>query len=174
MTAPPTAGSPLETALKSIVLLKNEAGTLPLKRTLKTIAVIGPDADDAKTLLGNYNGIPAAPVTILEGIRAAVPRTRVLYARGGGVAHPTCLISEVIPSTSLFTSNDASRRTWTQRRIFQLRQFRRQAAPSGGADVSQLREVDRNNSAQPVARLHSRGCQRGFQVGRWRAPCRHE
>src|SRR5262249_35748061 len=70
----------LETARKSIVLLKNDVGLLPLKKNLKSIAVIGPNANDVQALLGNYNGIPSAPVTILEGIRHKLsPATRVLY-----------------------------------------------------------------------------------------------
>jgi beta-glucosidase len=69
-------------AQESIVLLKNE-GLLPLRKDVGTLAVVGPNADDVMTLLGNYNGTPSHPVTILAGIRAAVPpATRVLYARG--------------------------------------------------------------------------------------------
>ena len=69
-------------ARSSIVLLKNDR-LLPLSRNLRTLAVIGPTADEIMSLLGNYYGTPAAPVTILKGIRDAVgPRTRVLYARG--------------------------------------------------------------------------------------------
>ncbi len=69
-------------AQQSIVLLKNN-GILPLKKSLKNIAVIGPTADEVMSLLGNYYGTPAAPVTILQGIRAAVPSaTKVVYARG--------------------------------------------------------------------------------------------
>jgi beta-glucosidase len=69
-------------AQESIVLLKND-GVLPLSRELKTIAVVGPNADDVMTLLGNYYGTPAKPVTVLAGIRnAAGPGTRVVYARG--------------------------------------------------------------------------------------------
>ncbi|HEY1284013.1 MAG TPA: glycoside hydrolase family 3 C-terminal domain-containing protein [Steroidobacteraceae bacterium] len=69
-------------AQSSIVMLKNE-GVLPLSRTARTIAVIGPTADEIMSLLGNYYGTPAAPVTVLEGIRAAVsPNTTVLYSRG--------------------------------------------------------------------------------------------
>ncbi len=70
-------------ARESIVLLKNTGGILPLRKTLHTIAVIGPNADQARMLLGNYNGEPADPVTPLRGIREAVsPSTRVVYARG--------------------------------------------------------------------------------------------
>jgi len=69
-------------AQSSIVLLKNE-GLLPLSRDIKTLAVIGPTADEIMSLLGNYYGTPAAPVTILQGIREAVgSQTKVLYARG--------------------------------------------------------------------------------------------
>jgi beta-glucosidase len=70
-------------AQESIVLLKNERNTLPLKKDLKTIAVIGPNADAAEVLLGNYNGQPSKSVTPLEGIRNSVsPATKVLYALG--------------------------------------------------------------------------------------------
>lgn len=69
-------------AQSSIVLLKND-GMLPLSRNIKTLAVIGPTADEVMALLGNYYGTPSAPVTILQGIRDAVgPQTKVLYSRG--------------------------------------------------------------------------------------------
>jgi beta-glucosidase len=73
----------LRAARESIVLLKNN-GLLPLDRKkLKSIAVVGPTADEIMSLLGNYYGSPAAPVTILQGIRqAAGPDTKVLYSRG--------------------------------------------------------------------------------------------
>ena len=66
---------------ESLVLLKND-GVLPLSHNLKRIAVIGPTADSLRALLGNYNGTPAAPVTILAGIRAAVPQAQVTYVSG--------------------------------------------------------------------------------------------
>lgn len=69
-------------AQSSIVMLKND-GMLPLSRDIKKLAVIGPTADEVMSLLGNYYGTPAAPVTILEGIRAAVGKqTEVTYSRG--------------------------------------------------------------------------------------------
>src|SRR5262249_39258153 len=73
----------LKAARESIVLLKNENNTLPLKKDLKTLAVIGPNADAAEVLLGNYNGQPSKSVTPLAGIRNKVsPGTKVLYALG--------------------------------------------------------------------------------------------
>jgi beta-glucosidase len=69
-------------AQESLVLLKND-GVLPLSKSLKSIAVVGPNADELMTLLGNYYGTPSKPVTALAGIREAVsPSTKVVYARG--------------------------------------------------------------------------------------------
>ena len=74
----------LEVAKKSLVLLKNENGILPLnKDKIKTIAVIGPNADSKSALLGNYNGTPSEYFTVLDGIREAIGQTaRVYYAQG--------------------------------------------------------------------------------------------
>ncbi|MBI2402550.1 MAG: glycoside hydrolase family 3 C-terminal domain-containing protein [Gemmatimonadetes bacterium] len=77
-----------ELARKSIVLLKNQGGVLPLRNDLGRIAVIGPLADDSASALGAWAaaGRPADVVTILEGIRRAVsPETRVTYVRGAAV-----------------------------------------------------------------------------------------
>jgi beta-glucosidase len=72
-----------QAALEAMVLLKNNGGLLPLSRSLKKLAVIGPNADDAVVLLGNYHGTPSSSVTPLQGILEAVsPQTEVLYARG--------------------------------------------------------------------------------------------
>ena len=92
-----------QVARESIVLLRNERGTLPLRKDLGTIAVIGPNADQWRMLLGNYNGIPSDPVTPLRGIREAVSRhTRVLYAKGSDLADGFPLL-ETIPSSALRT-----------------------------------------------------------------------
>ncbi|MFL7808469.1 MAG: glycoside hydrolase family 3 C-terminal domain-containing protein, partial [Anaerolineae bacterium] len=58
-----------QVARESIVLLKNEDGLLPLSTEIASIAVIGPNADQAAALLGNYNGTPAKAITPLQGIR---------------------------------------------------------------------------------------------------------
>jgi beta-glucosidase len=73
----------LRAARESIVLLKNENNALPLKKNIKTLAVIGPNADAPEVLLGNYNGQPSKSVTPLEGIRNKVSSaTKVLYSAG--------------------------------------------------------------------------------------------
>ena len=71
----------LEAARQSLVLLKND-GTLPLDPSrLRTVAVLGPVADDKSALLGNYAGTPARPVTLLAGLR------QKFSARGITVLH---------------------------------------------------------------------------------------
>jgi beta-glucosidase len=66
----------------SVVLLKND-GTLPLSPSIRSIAVIGPNAHDPSVPLGNYNGVPSRLVTPLDGIRAAVTKeTKVWYTDG--------------------------------------------------------------------------------------------
>jgi beta-glucosidase len=72
----------LEAARKSIVLLKNDRNTLPLKSSVKTIAVIGPNADSLPVLLGNYNGTPSSYTTILDGIRKRFHNAKIISAIG--------------------------------------------------------------------------------------------
>jgi len=69
-------------ALESIVLLKNSGGTLPLRRDLRALAVIGTDAVEAR--LGGYSGPGNGKVSILDGIKARAGSTAVGYAPGCG------------------------------------------------------------------------------------------
>ena len=74
----------IDVSKKSIVLLKNEDKLLPLdKSKLKTVGVIGPNADNRKALVGNYEGTASEYVTILEGIKEYLgDDTRVYYSEG--------------------------------------------------------------------------------------------
>jgi beta-glucosidase len=75
----------LEAAREGIVLLRNEGSLLPLdRRTVRSIAVIGPNADDARNQLGDYTArtVLQDVVTVLEGVRAAAPAARVTHVRG--------------------------------------------------------------------------------------------
>jgi beta-glucosidase len=73
----------LEAARASVVLLKNSGRTLPLSHALKSMAVVGVDAQEAR--LGGYSGPGTRSVSVLDGIRAASgPLTRVRYAAGPG------------------------------------------------------------------------------------------
>jgi beta-glucosidase len=77
----------LKSARESIVLLKNANRALPLKKNLKSIAVIGPNADLPEVLWGNYNGNASRLITPLAGIKNAVSKdTKVVYALGSTLA----------------------------------------------------------------------------------------
>ncbi|WP_278508138.1 xylan 1,4-beta-xylosidase, partial [Bacteroides nordii] len=72
----------LEIARKSMTLLKNKNGTLPLSKHCGKIAVIGPNANDSIMMWGNYNGFPSHTVTILEGITHKLVGGQVIYDKG--------------------------------------------------------------------------------------------
>ncbi len=111
------------TARESIVLLKNNNKILPLKKNLKTIAVIGPNANDEEVLLGNYNGIPSFTKTPLQGIIDKVGgHTKVIYERGCDVAENISSF-EIIPSEFLFTSLD-KKQHGLKREVFDNAEFK--------------------------------------------------
>jgi beta-glucosidase len=113
----------LEAARKSIVLLKNDGNLLPLRKDLRTIAVIGPNANDVEVLQGNYNGTPSDPITPLRGIREKVSgKTRVLYALGCEWASNLPVL-EVVPSSALFTSEGNPRTHGLKGEYFDNREF---------------------------------------------------
>jgi beta-glucosidase len=72
----------MELARQSLVLLKNRNNILPLSKSIKTIAVIGPNANDAEVPLGNYNGEPAHVITAIEGIQNILGNGKVIYQKG--------------------------------------------------------------------------------------------
>ena len=72
----------LKMARESMTLLLNKQNVLPLKRGNLTVAVMGPNAKDSVMMWGNYNGVPAHTVTVLDGIRAALGRgDKLIYDR---------------------------------------------------------------------------------------------
>ncbi|HKA17827.1 MAG TPA: glycoside hydrolase family 3 C-terminal domain-containing protein [Blastocatellia bacterium] len=89
----------LQAARESIVLLKNQGGILPLRKSLKRVAVIGPTADDLQILLGNYNGTPSRYVTPLNGIEQKVSG-RVLFEQGCNVAEDGPIM-RLVPASAL-------------------------------------------------------------------------
>lgn len=71
----------LRMARESLVLLQNKNNILPLNTNLK-VAVMGPNANDSVMQWGNYNGIPAHTVTLLEAVRAKLPEGQIIYEPG--------------------------------------------------------------------------------------------
>lgn len=73
-----------EIAARSIVLLKNDHDILPLDKNVRSIALIGPLADSRQDMLGSWtgDGKPEDAVTLLQGLKAKVPQTRINYAKG--------------------------------------------------------------------------------------------
>ena len=90
----------LKSARESIVLLKNQNNRLPLSKSIKSLAVIGPNADEMGVLLGNYNGTPSHAVTVLSGIRQrAGSGVRVEYVQGSTLTGTSDLT--VVPASAL-------------------------------------------------------------------------
>ena len=87
----------LEAALQSIVLLKNDNGTLPLHPGLKRVAVIGPNADETLQLVCRYGPARPALKSVLAGIREHLPAAEVAHARGCEVIDPYFPESELYP-----------------------------------------------------------------------------
>ena len=82
----------LKMARQSMVLLKNDNNTLPLKKNLKKIVVLGPNADNNISILGNYNGIPTKLSTVLQGIKDKLgSNTEVVYEKAINFTNDTLL-----------------------------------------------------------------------------------
>ncbi|GGD19397.1 glucan 1,4-alpha-glucosidase [Hyunsoonleella pacifica] len=73
-------------AKESMVLLKNEGKILPLDESIKSIAVIGPNANSKQALLGNYHGTPKNHITPLIAIQKKLPNAKIHYALGSDIA----------------------------------------------------------------------------------------
>lgn len=72
----------LKIAQESMTLLQNKNNILPLSKSVKKIAVIGPNADDEPMMWGNYNGFPSNTITILEGIKTKLSADKIFYDKG--------------------------------------------------------------------------------------------
>lgn len=81
LEAKPHKDHALKMANESVVLLKNQNNLLPLSKSVKKIAVVGPNADDKDVLLANYYGYPSKITTVLQAIRSKVGN-RVVYEKG--------------------------------------------------------------------------------------------
>jgi len=91
----------LQTARESMVLLKNANKTLPLKKDLRSIAVVGPNANNLEVLLGNYNGFPLKYSTPLEGIRNKVSKATKVHFETGCELIDTANAASLVPAEVL-------------------------------------------------------------------------
>ena len=91
-------------AQESMVLLKNN-GVLPIKNA-KTIAVVGPNADDVDILLGNYNGTPSRYSTLLRGIQDGTD-AKVIYACGSLSGDKVCRTDEQVRREAVIAAEKA-------------------------------------------------------------------
>jgi beta-glucosidase len=88
----------LRAARESLILLKNERGVLPLNKEIKSIAVIGPNADDDRNTQNRYGPSGVRGVTVLEAVRAKLgDRVRVTYAKGCDLTNAHWPETEVLP-----------------------------------------------------------------------------
>jgi beta-glucosidase len=90
----------LDMARETMTLLQNKGGILPLAKNIRKVAVIGPNADEAPVLWGNYNGTPVETVTILQGIKAKLPKASIIYDRACDLTDQV-FIESVIAQTSM-------------------------------------------------------------------------
>ena len=86
----------LEAARQSRVLLKNEMNLLPLSKSLRSIAVIGPNADERTQLICRYGPANAPIKTVYQGIKERLPHTEVIYRKGCDIIDPHFPESEVL------------------------------------------------------------------------------
>jgi beta-glucosidase len=97
LESPEHKAQALKMAQQSIVLLRNENNTLPLNKSIKKIVVLGPNADNPISILGNYNGIPSKVVTALEGIKNKLGLgVEVVYEKAINFANDTLLVHKDI------------------------------------------------------------------------------
>jgi beta-glucosidase len=83
----------LKMAHQSIVLLRNENKALPISKNIKKIAIIGPNADNRISVLGNYNGIPSRIVSLLDGIKDKLGTdVDIIYEQGINFTNDTLFV----------------------------------------------------------------------------------
>jgi len=85
----------IDMAHESMTLLQNKNNILPLSKSVQEIAVVGPNADDAPLMWGNYNGTPYHTVTILDGIRSKLAAKKILYDKGCDLAENAVTVTAI-------------------------------------------------------------------------------
>lgn len=87
----------LQAALESIVLLKNDKTILPLSKSIKSVAVIGPNADETKNLISRYGPANIHISTVYQGIKNILPHSEVVYRKGCDIVSKNFPEDEILP-----------------------------------------------------------------------------
>jgi beta-glucosidase len=114
----------LDMARETMTLLQNKNNILPLSKTGRKVAVIGPNADDEMLMWGNYNGTPFNTITILDGIKSKLPAGKIFYDKG-------CDIIETMVTESAFDECSADGKKGIKATYWNNREFKGNSAASG-------------------------------------------
>lgn len=133
LEAPEHKALALKMAQQSIVLLKNANNTLPLKKTIRKIAIVGPNADNRVAVLGNYNGIPSEIVTVLDGIKAKLGNSvEVQYEKGSTFTNDTLVVY----------TDESTRFSWEGKQGFKAEYFNNMELKGEPAAVRTENSID--------------------------------
>ena len=115
MSTKESANLSLDMAHQTFVLLQNQNQVLPLQKNKEKIAVIGPNADNAPMMWGNYNGMPNHTITILDGIKA---KQKKLYYEPGCDLTDNQVVECLMASQCAFGSKKGLKGTfWNNRKM---------------------------------------------------------
>ncbi|MGZ3833347.1 MAG: xylan 1,4-beta-xylosidase [Mucilaginibacter sp.] len=106
----------LQMAQESMTLLQNKNSILPLPKSVKKIAVIGPNADEKPVMLGNYNGYPANTISVLDGIKSKLPAGAIFYDKGCDITED--MITESFVGSSSFDGKTGIKATYWNNKDF--------------------------------------------------------
>lgn len=130
----------LKAALEGIVLLKNENQILPLSKTLKNVAVIGPNADEVKKLESRYGPANAPIKTVLQGLKELLPQANVEYAKGCEI------IDKYFPESELYdVPLDADEQKMIDEAVSLARRSEVAIMVLGGNELTVREEYSRTN-----------------------------
>ncbi|MGD0592045.1 MAG: xylan 1,4-beta-xylosidase [Bacteroidota bacterium] len=107
----------LDMARETMTLLQNRNSILPLSKSVDKIAVIGPNADDAPMMWGNYNGVPVRTVTVLNGIKSKLPSENIFYSKGCDIVED--MITESLISECSIDGKAGIKATYWNNRKFE-------------------------------------------------------
>ncbi len=85
----------LRMAQETMTLLQNKNNILPLSKSGKKVAIIGPNADDKPLMWGSYNGTPVNTITILDGIKSKIPADKIVYDKACDIVEDKVIESEI-------------------------------------------------------------------------------